>query len=138
MRRAPLSDAEVVANLPQGAKLTLLKRQGAWAQVKSEGGSTGWVRMLSLRQGEGGGTGGTGETGIAALLNVARTGSSGATVTTGVRGLDKEQIRNAQPNPAALQALAGYAANEDEARRFAAGKPQLRAQAVDYLPGAVP
>jgi N-acetylglucosaminyldiphosphoundecaprenol N-acetyl-beta-D-mannosaminyltransferase len=36
------------------------------------------------------------------MFNVARTGTSGTQVTTGVRGLDAEQIANAQPNPAEL------------------------------------
>mgnify|MGYP001764761823 CR=1 FL=1 len=43
----------------------------------------------------------------------------GSTVTTGVRGLSEEELKNAQPNPAAVAALEQYAVAPDDARRFA-------------------
>ena len=54
------------------------------------------------------------------MFNVARTGTSGTQVTTGVRGLDAEQIANAQPNPAELAKLEKFAADRDAAAGFAA------------------
>ena len=74
------------------------------------------------------------DSGMKSLFNIARTGSSGTTVATGVRGLDKEQIANAKPNPAELKKLAGYAVGKPEAEQFAHSGPELRAQPVPYLP----
>ena len=54
------------------------------------------------------------------LFNVARTGTSGTQVTTGVRGLDAKQIANAQPNPAELAKLKDFAVDRDAAASFAA------------------
>ena len=62
--------------------------------------------MLALRYG-GPGSAKKGDTGIAQIFNVARTGSSGTQVTTGVRGLDDEKIATAQPNAAELKKLEG-------------------------------
>jgi hypothetical protein len=68
---------------------------------------------------------------VTQLFNVARTGSSGTQVTTGVRGLDAEQIANAQPNPAELAKLEKFAADRDAAAGFAA-QGKLSATAVAY------
>ncbi len=76
----------------------------------------------------------SGDSGVGALFNVARTGSSGTAVATGVRGLDKEQIQNAKPNPAELDKLSGFRADKGAAERFAESKPALQQQPVEYLP----
>jgi hypothetical protein len=65
------------------------------------------------------------------LFNVARTGSSGTQVTTGVRGLDENQLANAQPNPAELQKLETYAASADASAQFAK-RAKLQPQQVEY------
>jgi hypothetical protein len=75
-----------------------------------------------------------GDSGLMALFNVASTGRSGSTVTTGVRGLSEEQLKNTKPNPQALQAGKRYAVSRQEAERFAA-EGKLHAQSVDYLEG---
>src|SRR5438105_1149229 len=101
-------------------------------KVESQAAS-GWVRMLSIRMASTGESA-SGDSGIKSLFNVARTGSSGTAVATGVRGLDKEQIKNARPNPAELEKLSGFRAAKGEAERFAGGKPALKPQSVEYLP----
>ncbi len=50
MRAAPFGDAKTLATLPVGSKVTILKKNGGWFQVKSAKAS-GWVRMLSIRTG---------------------------------------------------------------------------------------
>ena len=65
------------------------------------------------------------------LFNVARTGSSGTQVTTGVRGLDADQIATAQPNPAELARLQQFATDRSAAESFAA-QGKLDAKSVDY------
>jgi len=130
VKKEPFSDAQTVGTLEEKAQVRVLGRQGGWAQVES-GALSGWVRMLSIRTNSGQSSM---VSGLKSLFNVARTGSSGTTVTTGVRGLDKEQIQNAKPNPEELKKLAALAATKPDAERFAAGSPQLKNQAIEYLP----
>ena len=136
IRKEPYSDAAILGALPEKAQVRVLARQGGWMQIESgapPGTIAGWVRMLSIRMGVEQ-TGG--DSGVQQLFNIARTGSSGTTVATGVRGLDKEQIQNAQPNPSELRKLATFAATKADAEQFAAGNPQLKPQALDYFPAA--
>lgn len=130
VKKEPFSDAETLGTLAERSQVKVLGRQGGWAQIES-GALAGWVRMLSIRMN-------SGQSGIVSglksLFSVARTGSSGTTVTTGVRGLDKEQIQNAKPNPEELKKLAGLAASRGDAERFAAESPQLKNQKIEYLP----
>jgi hypothetical protein len=129
LKEAPATDAATVARLPENAAVEALERKGGWTRVKS-GSSEGWVRMLALRFG-GPGEAKKGDSGITQIFNVARTGTSGTQVTTGARGLDADQLANAQPNPAELSKMADFAANADAAANFAA-KGKLAAQSVAY------
>lgn len=128
----PYSDAQTLTTLPARSRVAVLQRRSSWTQVKS-GESTGWVKMLSLQLARGA-TDRRADNGLRSLFNVARGGGSGATVTTGVRGLSEEQLKNAQPDPEALQELDRYATNRRDAQRFAA-EGKLQEQRVDYLAG---
>ena len=130
LKQSPATDAASVAPLAENARVDALERKGGWTRVKAEGGAEGWVRMLALRY-AGAGEAKQGDAGISQILNVARTGTSGAQVTTGVRGLDAEQLANAKPNAAELKKMERYAASRDGAEGFAA-KGKLSAQQVDY------
>ena len=130
LKRAPATDAASAGQLEENAKVDALERQGGWTRVKAPGGAEGWVRMLALRY-EGAGAARQGDSGIAQALNVARTGTSGTQVTTGVRGLDADQLANARPNPAELKKLERYSTGKDAAAAFAERGP-LRAQQVSY------
>lgn len=129
LKEAPATDAATVARLPENAAVETLERKGGWTRVKA-GAGEGWVRMLALRFG-GPGEAKKGDSGITQIFNVARTGTSGTQVTTGARGLDADQIANAQPNPAELAKMDGFAANAEAAAGFAA-KGKLAAQSVEY------
>ena len=129
LKQEPASDAGTVAALPENTALEALERKGGWTRVKGQAGE-GWVRMLALRFG-GSGTPKPGASGVSQLFNVARTGTSGTQVTTGVRGLDAEQIASAQPNPAELARLQQFAADRPAAASFAA-QGKLDAKAIDY------
>jgi hypothetical protein len=123
MKKGPAADAETIAVIAENTALDALERKGGWTRVKSASGD-GWVRMLALRFG-GTGAARQGDSGVSKLFNVARTGSSGTTVTTGVRGLDPEMLANAQPNPNELAKMKQFAATPDAAAGFAArGKLQ--------------
>ena len=132
VKKEPFSDAATVGTLPEKAPVKLVKREGGWMQIESAAAS-GWVRMLSIRT-NAGAEQSSGDAGVKSLFNVARTGSSGTAVATGVRGLSKEEVQNARPNPAELQKLTAFAAAKADAEQFAGGDPQLKAQTIEYLP----
>ncbi len=129
LKKQPATDAATLATLPENTAVDASERQGGWTRVKAQSGE-GWVRMLVLRYGTPGAAK-QGDTGISQLFNVARTGSSGTQVTTGVRGLDANQIKTAQPNAGELQKLEGFSSTPASAAGFAkTGK--LQSQSVEY------
>lgn len=131
LKKEHFSDAATITVLPKNTSVEVLKRESGWTEVKPANAGSGWVRMLNLSFGEGGGKDSGG--GLGALFNVARTGSTGATQTTGVKGLDKESIENANPNMAELRRMHGFGASSAEALKFASAAG-LHKQAADYLP----
>jgi hypothetical protein len=139
VKKEPFSDAATVGTLPAKTQVKIVKREGGWMQIESAA-AAGWVRMLEIRLGAtgGGGEQASGDAGVKSMFNLARTGSSGTAVATGVRGLSKEQIQNARPNPVELEKLSAFAAARPDAEQFAAGDPQLKPQTIEYMsaPGA--
>jgi len=129
LKQEPASDSATVAALPENTAVEALERKSGWTRVKAAAGE-GWVRMLSLRFG-GATAPKPGASGLSQMFNVARTGTSGTQVTTGVRGLDAEQLATAQPNPDELAKLEKFAADGDAAAKFAA-QGKLGAQPVAY------
>jgi hypothetical protein len=128
LKKAPASDAPTVAQLAENATVEAFERDKGWTRVKAPEGE-GWVRMLALRYGATAPK--AGDTGLSQLFNVARTGSSGTQVTTGVRGLEAQQIADAKPNPAELARLQEFAADRGAAAAFAA-EGKLSAKSVEY------
>lgn len=129
LRANPRNDAALVQTLKGKAVVDITSRQGAWAQVKTTDGKTGWVRVLNLRTG----SGQKGEGGLGALASVFKTGSSGNTVSTGVKGLSEEKLKEAQPNEEEAKRLGKQKVNESDARNYAK-QGKLAAQPVNYLP----
>jgi len=129
LKADPASDATTVAQLAENTAVDALERKGGWTKVKTKSGE-GWVKMLALRYGASSAPR-SGDSGIGRLFSAARTGSSGTTVTTGVRGLDADQIKTAGPNDAELKKLQGFSADPQAASSFAASG-KLQAQKVDY------
>jgi hypothetical protein len=127
LKKEPAVDADTLAELAANTPVDAAERKGGWVRVKAAGGQ-GWVKMLSLRYGD---AAKKGDTGAAQVFNVARTGSSGTQVTTGVRGLDEKELANAQPNAHELAKLEKFAADTNGAARFAASG-KLAAKTVDY------
>lgn len=132
LKAKPYTDAPTLTSLPPRSRVEVLGRQASWTHVKSTS-FNGWVKMLNLRF-DANGQSRRGDNGLSALFNVASTGRSNSTVTTGIRGLSEEQLKNTKPNPQALQAAKRYAVSRSDAERFAA-QGKLHAQSVDYLEG---
>jgi hypothetical protein len=129
LKQAPATDSATLAALAENTALEALERKGGWTRVKGDAGE-GWVRMLALRFG-GAAPAKPGASGLTQLFNVARTGTSGTQVTTGVRGLEADQIAAAQPNPAELAKLEKFAADASAAEKFAA-QGKLAPRSVEY------
>ena len=113
------ADAKTVASLPNNTPVKVISRGGAWTQVDANG-QKGWVSAFHIRfpvtaeKSESGG----GLAGITSIFGGSR--ESKATVaTTGIRGLTPEDLKSANPDPAAVAKMQGYRANKDAAERFA-------------------
>ena len=78
---------------------------------------------------------GKGGSGLGTLFNIAttgRSGSSGVTVATGVRGLGQEELKNAQPNPEAVKKMETFVGAKNEVAAFASAA-SLKSQSLEYL-----
>jgi hypothetical protein len=129
LKAMPFIDAATSAKVAANQPVTIVSRKGGWIEVRV-GGQTGWLRMLNVRlQGASGPAPGQANVRSASLL---RTGSSGKTVTTGIKGLGEEDLKNAAPDPAQLAELASFAvpASEASANAQASG---LVEQQVDFV-----
>lgn len=123
LRAKPFTDAVALSNLAAGSKVAIITRSGAWYQVKA-GSKTGWVRMLSVRRS----VAASGSS-VAGLAKVAsgRSGTGKVSTTTGVRGLDEQELDTASFNAAQIQQSERYRVSAKEAAVFArAGKLSLR------------
>jgi len=128
----PFKDAQAVTSLKEGDAVEILKRKGGWLNVSSRG-KTGWVRMLYIRRGEAGSqpsvtTEASGVLGLA----TGRAGKGNVVAATGVRGLDEENLKEAEFNEKELQKLKTFATTAKEAKAFAK-QAGLKAQQVPYI-----
>jgi hypothetical protein len=138
LKQSPAGDAKAVAMVAAGTVVDLVKREGAWVQLKA-GSDTGWTKLFDIKMGTGSvapAAKSSSMSGIEQTLNLA-TGKRDASVTTGVRGLDAEMLKNAQPNAQEVTTLTGYASTPDQAQAFAkAGK--LTPRTVELLKAVQP
>lgn len=133
LRDAPGDKGRSVAILPAQAAVTRTnERQGPWVQVRTAGGATGWVHLFDIGPAaaaapaqDGGGVIGGALRGVTSLFGGS--GSSPrrtqAATTAGIRGLDAEDLANAQPDAAAVRHMEGLRASENDARAFASRAP---------------
>lgn len=131
LKAKPFIDAASVTNLPDNAPLKVIDTQGGWSQVKTNDGKSGWVRLLNIRLLAPEVSKTTGQT-LSELGGVIRTGTTKSAATTGAKGLSREDIANARPNPQEVKKLDGYKAKPAEAEKFAATR-KLTAQNVPEL-----
>jgi hypothetical protein len=134
LKARPFTDAPTVARLVQNSPVDVVERKASWMQVKSSG-SSGWVKMLSVRfdQVSSSSRAGATNSNLGVLFNIAQTGSGGSVATTGVKGISEEALRDPRPDGAALQQMQALAASPGEAQVFArAGK--LQRVSMAYVP----
>lgn len=127
IKAEPFRDAKAVGTLKVGDPVQIVKREGAWLQISSP--KKGWVKMLSIRRGAA--ASGATLTGVAALAS-GRAGTGKIVSTTGIRGLNEEELKNARFNEKEVKAVESYTVSKSEAEKFAA-KGRLKARQVPYL-----
>jgi hypothetical protein len=119
LRVEPFADAKVNGSFSRGESLQILKKKGAWLQVKTKK-ATGWVRLLAVKRG--GSSSGNQTAGVLALAS-GRAGTGQIVATTGVRGLSAEQLKAAEFNAAEINLLETYTLSAAQGQQFAsAGK----------------
>ena len=123
----PFIDAAKAGQLPANQPVTIVERRGGWLSIDA-GGKRGWMRLLNVRLNAAVASGAGQQQSIARM----RTGSTGRTVATGVKGLDEADIRNASVDPVQLEKLDGLAASDADARQLAQANG-LRENDVAYL-----
>ena len=120
VRAEPGNQSAQVVVLAVGEKVEIQTRQGGWYQITFQQDQSGWLPLLSIRK-EGAGTPKKAKSsGLKSLFSSYRTGSSGVTVATGVRGLDAVDLKNSKPNMQELGRIDQYISSDDEARDYAA------------------
>ena len=126
----PSSGSAVAASVAKGTSINILSKQGGWLRVTS-GRTTGWIRLLSVRAGEGG----VGGAGVGDVLGAATTRSDPSRVVAvaGLRGLNDEDLKQAKFNAEELARLNGWQATPSQAQTFAS-QSGLAAVNVPGLP----
>lgn len=129
-RAEPRTDSAVVANFARGVSGEALARQGAWVQVKTAT-ATGWLYSFNVRFGAPAAGDGAGAGSVLGRVFAPRQ-KVNVTATIGIRGLDEEDLKQAQFDGGQLQALDGFAASREQAEAHAGGAG-LSATRVEYL-----
>ena len=130
----PNSRSAAAGSVAKGAGVNILEKQGGWLRVTA-GRTTGWIRLLSVRAGEGG----AGGAGFADVVGVATTRSDPTRVVAvaGLRGLNDEDLKQAKFNADELARLNAWEVTAAQARAFA-GQSGLAAANVPALPEPKP
>jgi len=129
IKSEPYRDAKTVGSLAAGDKVTIIKREGGWMMISDP--EKGWVRMLSIRRGSTASAPGTKASGIFDLAS-GRAGTGQVVASTGIRGLNEEELKNAKFNEKELKLAESFIVKKNEAEQFAA-KALLKARSVAYL-----
>ncbi len=128
----PFIDAASATTVTANEPVTVIDRKGGWMEVTAAG-KTGWIRMLNVRLAGADTAGSAAHSGnLLTSASLLRTGSSGKTVTTGVKGLGEENLRNATVNTAELAKLSTLAVDPAEATANAK-RSGLKETQADYL-----
>jgi len=120
LRDKAAPEAATLKTLPENTELKVLQRSGGWTRVDA-GGQQGWVRVFHLRfpatteTSSGGGL-----SSLSSALGFGRQKSQTTTIaTTGIRGLSPEDLKNANPDTAALAKAQSYRSDKPTAERYA-------------------
>ncbi|MFZ3055341.1 MAG: SH3 domain-containing protein [Smithella sp.] len=131
LRAQPYSDAKKTADIKRGEKLQILGKKGAWLNVKTTK-AGGWVRLLSVKRGAA-----SSGSQVKGVLDVAsgRAGTGKVVATTGVRGLNEEELKNAKYSEVEVKKLESFSITSGQAQQFAKSGG-LKAVKFNYLPAS--
>jgi hypothetical protein len=123
LKQAADPSAPTVANLAENTQVKVLARAGGWTRVDAAG-KAGFVRVFHLRfpatvEGSSSSSGDDPLKKIGGFLTGQKSDAHANLATTGVRGLSKEDVKNASPDAAALSTMQSYRADKPQAQRFA-------------------
>ena len=130
LRAQASATASVTGQASRGTAVDIVSRRGGWLQVRTPR-AQGWVRLLSVRAGQGG----SGGAGLGDVVGVAtrRADPSRVVSVAGVRGLSEDQLRQARFDADELARLDNFAATLSQARSHA-NKSGLASVNVPALP----
>lgn len=116
LRAQASASASITGQVSRGTAVDIVSRRGGWLQVRTPR-AQGWVRLLSVRAGQGG----SGGAGLGDVVGVAtrRADPSRVVSVAGVRGLSEEQLRQARFDADELARLDQFAASLSQARSHA-------------------
>jgi uncharacterized protein YgiM (DUF1202 family) len=143
LREAPGETSRSVAPLAARTPVTRSgARQGAWIQVRTAEGASGWVHMFDVAPASSAAAPSAGANALRGLTSFfnkgsAQGGATTATSTVGIRGLGAEDLARAQPNMAAVAQADTLRMDADQARQFASAAA-LGSRPVDALPAPAP
>lgn len=112
----PSSGSRVAATVTKGSSVNILSKQGGWLRVTS-GRTTGWIRLLSVRAGDGGRRG----SGVGDVFGAATTRSDPSRVVAvaGLRGLNDEDLKMAKFSPEEMARLEAADVTAAQTQSFA-------------------
>lgn len=132
LRAKPFADAAVSGKLSRGDKVDILAKQGVWLNIRAAG-KSGWVRLLTVKRGASN-TSGNNVSGVLSMAS-GRAGTGQVVATTGVRGLNAEELKSAKFDEAEVKRLEGYTQSAAQGKQFAASAG-LKAVKFAYLPAS--
>ena len=126
----PASTSKVTASVAKGARVEILGKQAGWLRVNA-GSQSGWIRLLSVRAG----AGGLGGAGVGDVVGAATTRSDPTRVVAvaGLRGLNDEDLKQAQFNAEELARMDALSVSATQVRTFAS-QARLAVVSVPDLP----
>jgi len=129
IRAEPYADADKTGTFARGDKLDIISKKGAWLKVKTAK-ESGWVRLLSVKRGTS-----KGGNEVAGVLKLAsgRAGTGQVVATTGVRGLNEEELKSAKYNAGEVKKLESYTQTSRQGQQFAQSGG-LKPVKLSYLP----
>lgn len=144
VRKNPSFSSKKIQPVKKGEQLNRLKRKGGWIYVQ-KGTSKGWMRSYELRDNKVQFSTSTAKPGLSGTIeSLSRSTASlfgqkaststhkSVVATLGVRGLSEDELKNAQPNYSAVDALASYQSNKQQAKALAAAAA-LKATRIKYI-----
>lgn len=130
LRAEPFSDAKTLSTVAKGDSVDIVTKKGAWLQIKTSK-SLGWVRIFSVRQGA------STSNQVKGVIDVAngRAGSGQVISTTGIRGLDAEELKQAKFNEEEMKKLESNMLSAENGQQFA-NAGDLKSIKFSYLKAA--